>query len=81
MIEDENALVDSIVLDDGIRYIIVDKIDINGTTYTLFSNINNEEDICFRKTVTENGKNYYVGLDDENEVNKVILYFGSKLSS
>lgn len=68
----------SIILDDGIEYIIYDTVTIEGIEYTLFVNINDETDICFRKTTTENGENYYVGLDDEKEFEKALLTFTKK---
>ena len=71
----------SIVLDDGIEYIIVKSLEIDGILYTLFSNINNEKDICFRKTINEDGKEYYAGLDNQNELDKVILKFFKELNS
>lgn len=70
---------ESIVLDDGIEYVIVKEMEIDGIKYTLFSNINDEKDICFRKTITENGKDYYAGLDSEKEFDKIILKFCREL--
>lgn len=71
---------DTIILDDGIEYAIVKDLEINGITYTLFANINDQEDICFRKTVTENdGEKYYIGLDDEKELDLVMMKFSKEL--
>ena len=67
-----------VVLDDGIEYLIVDTEVIDNTEYTLFANVNDEEDICFRKTSIENGERYFVGLDDEKEFEKVLLVFTKK---
>lgn len=69
---------ESVVLDDGIEYLIVDTEVIDNTEYTLFANVNDEEDICFRKTSIENGERYFVGLDDEKEFEKVLLVFTKK---
>lgn len=68
----------SIVLDDDIEYLIVDEEVIDGIEYTLFSNINNEADICFRKTIVEDGEEYYALLDDKKEYEKVLLHFSKK---
>ena len=68
----------SIVLDDGIEYIIVDTKTIDGTSYTLFSNINDVTDICLRKTEIIDGVECYVGLDDNQEIDKVLLYFAKE---
>ena len=69
----------TIVLEDNQTYAIVREKTIDGTLYTLLANINNEEDICFRKTVTEDNEEYFVGLDDENEVQKVLTFFSKDI--
>lgn len=66
---------DSIVLDDGINYAIVEEATIKGVKYTLFSEINNPENICFRKTKIEDGEEFYVGLDDEKEFELALMTF------
>lgn len=71
-------MVDTIVLDNGIEYVIVDKKVIDNTEYTLFSNIDHEEDICFRKTTTKDGKKYFSYLDDDDEFNKVVTEFAKE---
>lgn len=68
----------SIVLDDGIEYLIYDTEKIDNIEYTLFVNVNDATDICFRKTITENDEEFYIGLDDEKEFEKVLLIFTKK---
>jgi hypothetical protein len=68
----------SIILDDGIEYLIFDTETINDIEYTLFVNINDDKDICFRKTIIENDEKFYIGLDDEKEFEKVLLSFTKK---
>lgn len=70
---------DTIVLDNGIEYTIVKNEMINDTMYTMFANVNDNTDICFRKTITENGEDYYIGLDDDNEYDLVVAYFAKNL--
>lgn len=70
---------DTIVLDNGIEYTIVKNEMINDTLYTMFANVNDNTDICFRKTNTENGEDYYIGLDDDNEYDLVVAYFAKNL--
>lgn len=65
----------SIILDNGIEYLIISSKTIDNETYTLFANINDESDICLRKTKYINNKEYYVGLDNKEEIDKVILHF------
>lgn len=66
---------ESIVFGDGKEYLIMDTKEINGTFYTLFVNINDDTDICFKKHIIKNGKEYYSWLEDEEEFKKVLLAF------
>lgn len=68
-------MLESIVLDDGIEYLILKDKIIDDIKYTLFSNIDDETDICFRKTIISDNEEYYVGLDNEEELKKVLLAF------
>lgn len=68
----------SIVLDDGIEYYIYDSEIIDNIEYTLFVNVKDATDICFRKTITENEDKFYIGLDDNKEFEKVLLHFTKK---
>lgn len=69
---------ETIILDDGIEYIIYDTEIINDIEYTLFVNINDDTDICFRKISIINDEKYFIGLDDEKEFEKVLLTFTKK---
>lgn len=62
----------TIVLDDGIEYVIVKEQEINNIIYTLFANIDDSTDICLRKTVIKDGEEYYSPLDSENELSLVL---------
>ena len=70
---------DTIVLDNGIEYAIVKNEVINNILYTMFANVNDNTDICFRKTITKNGEDYYIVLDDDNEYDLVVAYFAKNL--
>ena len=71
---------------DGVYQILPDMILYNDNTeviiddieYTLFVNVNDNSDLCFRKTITENDETFYVGLDNEKEFEKVLLTFTKK---
>ena len=65
----------TIVLDDGIEYFIIKDLKINNNTYTLFANVDDETDICFRKSTLKNGKEYYEGLDSKKELDLVLTNF------
>lgn len=68
----------TIVLDDGNEYAIVKEEVINGIEYTLFSNLKDNSKICFRKTIIEDGEEYYVELDDK-ELELVSAHFAKSL--
>lgn len=71
---------DTIILDDNIEYYIVKELPIDNVIYTLFANINDNTDICFRKTSSDNeGNLFYTGLDDEREFDKVSNYFAKEM--
>lgn len=66
-------------LDDSDKeYFIVDESILDNTKYTFFAEVENPKNFCFRKTIIEDGEEYYIGLDDENEFNKVLLFFTKK---
>jgi hypothetical protein len=45
----------------------------------LFTNVNDNSKICFRKTVIEDGEEYYIGLDSDKEFDLVSAHFTKKL--
>lgn len=70
----------TIVLDDKKEYVIIKELEINEIPYTLFANVNDPSDICYRKTVTEDDNNkYYERLKDEKEFDLVSMEFAKKL--
>ena len=73
--------VKTIVLDNGIEYIILVNAEVDGNFYTLFSNINDEKDIKIRKLINDNGENFYIGIGDDEELKKVIMAFDKKMNS
>jgi len=71
----------TVILDDGIEYIVMDTIELNGNVYTLFSEINNDMNYCFRKTTYKDGVKYYSGLNDKEEFKNVLFAFAKKIDS
>lgn len=59
--------IETITLDDGITYAIVDEKIYDGTKYVYLVDRNNELNFCIRKTEIENGKEYLINLDDRKE--------------
>lgn len=66
---------ESIVFENGVEYLIMDTKEVDGTLYTLFVNINDDSDICFKKNIIKDGKEYYSYLDNEDEFKKVLFSF------
>ncbi len=69
----------TIILEDNIEYAIIKEMTIDGTLYTLFANVNDEEDIWFRKTEKRKKEDYYVGLDSEEELENVLMHFSKDI--
>ena len=57
--------------EDGCDYYIADKKIFNDTEYTLFINVDDAEDMVFRKSIMIDGEEYYAGLDDDAEFDVV----------
>ena len=65
---------ETIILEDGIEYIITDKIN----NYLYLNNINNPKDFCIRKEIMENEEEYIVGLKNEEEYFNALKLFEEK---
>ena len=65
---------ETIVLEDGIEYIITDKIN----NYLYLSNINDPKDFCIRKELIEEGEEYISGLNNEEEYYSALKLFEEK---
>ena len=59
--------IETITLDDGITYAVVDEKIYNGIKYVYLVDRNNELNFCIRKIKIENGKEYIINLDDRKE--------------
>lgn len=57
--------INTIVLENNGQYSEVSSIVYGGRKYVLLSNVNNVKDICIRKIITENGKDYVCRINDE----------------
>lgn len=65
----------SVVLENGEEYLIVNSLIHDDIRYLLLSNINNVKDVCIRKLVKEDGKGYICRLEDK-ELDEVLKLFG-----
>lgn len=62
---------------DGVDYIVLEKLELDGEVYLYLSNANDEEDIMFRK-FDKNDPEYLIPLENEEEVIKVAKAFNEK---
>lgn len=69
---------ETFILDDNKEYLLVDEDTLDNTKYSFFANVDDETDICFKKTIIENNEEYFIGLDSEKEFDKVLLHFTKK---
>lgn len=70
--------IDTIVLEDNVRYAIITEIEINNIKYVYLTNLNDDKDFCIRKVIEENGQQMLIGLNDKTEFELALLYFAKK---
>jgi hypothetical protein len=61
---------------DGKEYYLIAEQKANGETYLYLSNVDDENDILFRK-IDKSNPDYLLSLKDENEVKLVSLIFAN----
>lgn len=72
--------INTVVLEDNIRYAILKEIEKDGNTYVYLVNVEDAEDFCIRKVVIENGNKFLVGLDSDEEFELVLLNFAKEMN-
>ena len=70
--------VSTVVLENGLEYMEMDKVLHEGITYILLVNCKNFKDFCVRKIVSIDGQEYLCSVDNEIEYNKVLNLFVKK---
>ena len=70
--------IEQITLEDGIDYYVINKKELNGFNYLLLSNVNDNTDICVRKEVQKNDKEYIVMLSNDEELQLVLKEFAKE---
>lgn len=63
---------------DGIKYYLIDELEINNNNYLYLSNVDDEADFIFRKR-DDNDEDLLHPLKDEREVKLVALVFANKM--
>lgn len=72
---------ETVTLEDGKDYVIISEIIENNVTYVYLVNMEDEKDFCIRKVQDGPDGKMLVGLTDNNEFDKAILYFARKNSN
>lgn len=63
---------------DGKEYIELDTVEVNGSKYVYLVSANDGKDFLINKIVVDNGKEYYEGLESNEEFQIVLLNFIKK---
>lgn len=63
---------------DGIEYLIIDALEIDDNKYLILANEKDDLDMCIRKVIIEDGKEFLDKLEDEEEFEKVMTSFEAK---
>lgn len=63
---------------DGKEYIELDTVEVNDSKYVYLVSTNDDKDFLINKIVVDNGKEYYEGLESNEEFQIVLLNFIKK---
>lgn len=76
-----NENVEVVTLEDGKDYMVTAELEINNIKYLFLTNEDDVADFCLRKINTINNNEYLVGLNDKEEVIKVLQEFTNKFKN
>ena len=71
----------NVVTLDGVEYTEIYRLDNNGNTYVVLSNLDNPTDFCIKKIIKDKDEPYIVGLSSEEEFNEVLRLIESKFKN
>lgn len=64
-------IIDTVIIDEK-EYYVVDKVKYNNQIYYYLVSLTDNKDILIRKYILRDGKEYLIGLENEEEFNKVL---------
>ena len=67
--------VNAVTLENGQDYLIMETIIFNNVEYLYLVNESDIKDVCIRKKINVNEETYLTGLDNEDELEKVLKEF------
>ncbi|MBD9106485.1 hypothetical protein EGP99_01615 [bacterium] len=76
-----NENIEVVTLEDGKDYMVTAELEINNIKYLFLTNEDDVADFCLRKINTINNNEYLVGLNDKEEVIKVLQEFTNKFKN
>lgn len=76
-----NENIEVVTLEDGKDYMVAAELEINNIKYLFLTNEDDVADFCLRKINTINNNEYLVGLNDKEEVIKVLQEFTNKFKN
>ena len=76
-----NENIEVVTLEDGKDYMVTAELDINNIKYLFLTNEDDVADFCLRKINTINNNVYLVGLNDKEEVIKILQEFTNKFKN
>lgn len=76
-----NENIEVVILEDGKDYMVTAELEINNIKYLFLTNEDDVADFCLRKINTINNNEYLVGLNDKEEVIKVLQEFTNKFKN
>lgn len=76
-----NENIEVVTLEDGKDYMVTAELKINNIKYLFLTNEDDVADFCLRKINTINNNEYLVGLNDKEEVIKVLQEFTNKFKN
>ncbi len=76
-----NENIEVVTLEDGKDYMVTAELEINNIKYLFLTNEDDVADFCLRKINTINNNEYLVGLNDKEEVIKILQEFTNKFKN
>lgn len=76
-----NENIEVVTLEDGKDYMVTAELEINNIKYLFLTNEDDVADFCLRKINTINNNEYLIGLNDKEEVIKVLQEFTNKFKN
>ena len=77
---EDNIEVNVIRLEDNVDYMIVSAITEKNNKYFLLAKEDSPKEILLRKVIVEDGNEYLVKLDNDDEFDEVMTLFSDKLN-